>query len=132
LRDLSINGRFLPEDLLRRARHGERERPRPGESMRAAARRPGESVVCFHASHESLARRLRGQLAGLDLRVELALLAGGRRGCADDGRRFRRLHGEPGARRRVKDFRQQVIEHYRAHRPPGEMYVCRAVDGLRV
>jgi galactokinase len=134
LRDLSINGRFLSEELLRRARHVVSENARVLATVDALQRGDmGEVGRLFHASHESLARDYEVSSPELDLMVELAaslegVVAARMTGAGFGGCTVNLVRADA-----VEDFRQQVIEPYRARTGlPAEMYVCRAVDGLRI
>ena len=72
-RDLAINGRFLPEDLLRRCRHVVSENARVLATVDALQRGDLPEVGrLFYASHESLARDYEVSSPELDLMVELA------------------------------------------------------------
>ena len=133
LNDLRAHGRFLPQELLRRARHVVSENARVLATVDALQRGDLEEVGrLFYASHESLARDYEVSSPELDLMVELArslegvvaarMTGAGFGGCTVNLVRSDALDG----------FRRQVIEAYRARTGlPGEMHVCRAVDGLR-
>jgi galactokinase len=133
LRDLSINGRFLPEDVLRRARHVVSENARVLATVDALARGDlAEVGRLFYASHESLARDYEVSSPELDLMVELARSLEGVVGARMTGAGFggctvNLVHADA-----IDAFGEHVIEAYRARTGlPAEMYVCRAVDGLR-
>jgi galactokinase len=134
LRDLTINGRFLPEDLLRRARHVVSENARVLAAVDALQRGDlAEVGRLFHASHESLAHDYEVSSSELDLMVELAcslegVMASRMTGAGFGGCTVNLVRADA-----VDAFRQEVIEPYRARTGlPAEMYVCRAVDGLRI
>jgi galactokinase len=133
LRDLTINGRFVPEDLLRRARHVVSENARVLATVDALQRGDlAEVGRLFYASHESLAHDYEVSSPELDLMVELACLLEGVVGARMTGAGFGGCTVNLVRADAVEDFRQHVIEVYRARTGlPGEMYVCRAVDGLR-
>jgi galactokinase len=134
LRDLTINGRFLPEDLLRRAHHVVSENARVLAAVDALAHGDlAEVGRLFYASHESLARDYEVSSPELDLMVELACSLEGVVGARMTGAGFggctvNLVHADA-----LDAFRKQVLETYRARTDlPAEMYVCRAVDGLRI
>ena len=134
LRDLSINGRFLSEELLRRARHVVSENARVLATVDALQRGDlAEVGRLFYASHESLAHDYEVSSPELDLMVELACSLEGVVGARMTGAGFGGCTVNLVRADAVDDFRQEVIETYRARTGlPGEMYVCRAVDGLRI
>jgi len=134
LNDLGVHGRFLPEELLRRARHVVSENARVLAAVDALERGDlAEVGRLFAASHESLGRDYEVSSPELDLMVELAcgletvvgarMTGAGFGGCTVNLVRADALDG----------FQKDVIEAYRARTGlPAEMYVCRAVDGLRM
>jgi galactokinase len=134
LRDLTINGRFLPPDLLRRARHVVSENARVLSTVEALRRGDlAEVGRLFHASHESLARDYEVSSPELDLMVELAdslegVVAARMTGAGFGGCTVNLVRADA-----LDDFRRDVIETYRARTGlPAEVYVCQAVDGLRI
>jgi galactokinase len=134
LRDLTINGRFLPPDLLRRARHVVSENARVLSTVEALRRGDlAEVGRLFHASHESLARDSEVSSPELDLMVELAdslegVVAARMTGAGFGGCTVNLVRADA-----LDDFRRDVIETYRARTGlPAEVYVCQAVDGLRI
>jgi galactokinase len=132
LRDLSINGRFLPEDLLHRARHVVSENARVLAAV-DALQRGGLAEVgrLFYASHESLAQDYEVSSPELDLMVELASSLDGVVGARMTGAGFGGCTVNLVRADALDAFRQEVIEAYRARTGlAAEMYVCRAVDGL--
>jgi galactokinase len=133
-RDLSINGRFLPEDLLRRARHVVSENARVLSTVEALRRGDlAEVGRLFHASHESLAHDYGVSSPELDLMVELARSVEGVVGARMTGAGFGGCTVNLVRADALDDFRRDVIETYRARTDlPAEMYVCQAVDGLRI
>jgi galactokinase len=133
-RDLKINGRFVPADLLRRARHVVSENARVLATVDALQRGDMAEVGrLFHASHESLARDYEVSSPELDLMVELASLLEGVVAARMTGAGFGGCTVNLVRAGAVEDFGRQVIETYRARTGlAAEMYVCRAVDGLRI
>ena len=134
LRDLVINGCFLPQDLLRRARHVVSENARVLSTVEALRR--GDLVEVgrlFHASHESLAHDYEVSSPELNLMVELARSLEGVVGTRMTGAGFGGCSVNLVRADAVDDFRREVIETYRARTGlPADMYVCQAVDGLRI
>jgi galactokinase len=134
LRDLVINGCFLPQDLLRRARHVVSENARVLSTVEALRR--GHLVEVgrlFHASHESLAHDYEVSSPELDLMVQLARPLEGVVGTRMTGAGFGGCTVNLVRADALDDFRRDVIETYRARTDlPAEMYVCQAVDGLRI
>jgi galactokinase len=133
LRDLAINGRFLPEDLRRRARHVVGENARVAATVEALQRGDlAEVGRLFHASHESLAHDYEVSSPELDLMVELARSLEGVVAARMTGAGFGGCTVNLVRAGALDDFREHVIETYRARTGlAAEMYVCRAVDGLR-
>jgi galactokinase len=133
-RDLRINGRFLPEDLLRRARHVVSENARVLAAVDALQR--GDLVEAgrlLYASHESLARDYEVSSPELDLMVELACSLEGVVGARMTGAGFGGCTVNLVSADAVDAFGEEVIQAHRARTGlPAEMYVCRAVDGLRI
>jgi galactokinase len=134
LRDLTINRRFLPQEVLRRARHVVSENARVLATVDALQRDDLTEVGrLFRASHESLAHDYEVSSAELDLMVELARSREGVVGARMTGAGFGGCTVNLVRADAVEDFRQEVIEPYRARTGlAAEMYVCRAVDGLRI
>jgi galactokinase len=131
--DLRTHARFLPEDLARRARHVVSENARVLATAGALQR--GDLVEVgrlFYASHESLARDYEVSSPELDLMVELAQSLESVVGARMTGAGFGGCTVNLVRSDALDAFRQQVVETYRARTGlPAEMYVCRAVDGLR-
>jgi galactokinase len=134
LRDLAINGRFLPPDLLRRTRHIVSENARVLSTVEALRRGDlAEVGRLFRASHESLARDYEVSSPELDLMVELAsslegVVAARMTGAGFGGCTVNLVRADG-----LDDFRRDVVETYRARTGlPAEVYVCQAVDGLRI
>ena len=134
LRDLAINGRFLPPDLLRRARHIVSENARVLSTVEALRRGDlGEVGRLFHASHESLAHDYEVSSPELDLMVELASSVEGVVAARMTGAGFGGCTVNLVRANALDDFRRDVVEAYRARTGlPAEVYVCQAVDGLRI
>ena len=134
LRDLAINGRFLPPDLLRRARHVVSENARVLCTVEALRRGDlGEVGQLFHASHESLAHDYEVSSPELDLMVELASSVEGVVAARMTGAGFGGCTVNLVRANALDDFRRDVVETYRARTDlPAEVYVCQAVDGLRI
>jgi len=134
LNDLRVHGRFLPEELVRRARHVVSENARVLAAVDALQRGDlAEVGLLFSASHESLARDYEVSSPELDLMVELACSLEGVVGARMTGAGFGGCTVNLVRSEAVDDFRQRVIETYRGRTAlPAEMYVCRAVDGLRI
>jgi len=115
LRDLTINGRFLSEDLLRRARHVVSENARVLATVDALAR--GDLVEVgrlFHASHESLAHDYEVSSLELDLMVDLACSLEGVVGARMTGAGFGGCTVNLVRADALDSFGEQVIEAYRA------------------
>ena len=134
IRDLTINGRFLPPDLLRRAHHVVSENARVLSTVEALRRGDlAEVGHLFRASHESLAHDYEVSSPELDLMVELAdslegVVAARMTGAGFGGCTVNLVSADA-----LDDFHRDVIEAYRGRSGlPAEMYVCQAVDGLRV
>jgi galactokinase len=86
----------------------------------------------LYASHESLARDYEVSSPELDLMVELARSLEGVVGARMTGAGFGGCTVNLVRANAVDAFRQQVVETYRARTGlAAEMYVCRAVGGLR-
>lgn len=134
LRDLTINGRFMPQDLLRRARHVVSEDARVLSTVEALRRGDlAEVGRLFHASHESLAHDYDVSSPELDLMVELARSLEGVVAARMTGAGFGGCTVNLVRAGALDDFGRDVIETYRARTGlPAEMYVCQAVDGLRI
>jgi len=134
LNDLRVHGRFLPEDLFRRARHVVGENARVLATVDALQRGDLEEVGrLFAASHESLAHDYEVSSAELDLMVELACSLEGVVAARMTGAGFGGCTVNLVGSDALDDFRQQVIDTYRARTGlPAEMYACKAVDGLRL
>ncbi|MGQ9571875.1 MAG: galactokinase [Dehalococcoidia bacterium] len=124
----------LPEPLARRAGHVVSENERVLKSVEALRR---SDLTTFgellYASHESLARDYEVSSPELDLMVELASRLDGVVGARMTGAGFGGCTVNLVRQQAVDSFRQQVIEAYRGRTGlPAEMYLCRAVDGLRI
>ena len=133
LDDVTIHERSLPEPLARRARHVVSENARVLATVDALRRGDlAEVGRLLYASHESLARDYEVSSPELDLMVELARSLEGVVGARMTGAGFGGCTVNLVRANAVDAFRQQVVETYRARTGlPAEMYVCRAVDGLR-
>jgi len=133
-KDLSAHQGSLPDPLARRARHVVSENERVLKSVEALRR--GDLLTfgqLLYGSHQSLARDYEVSSPELDLMVELArrleVVVGARMtGAGFGGCTVNLVRQEA-----IDSFREQVIETYRSRTSlPAEMYVCEAVDGLRI
>ena len=133
-RDLSINGRFLAPNLLRRARHVVSENARVLSTVEALRRGDlAEVGRLFQASHESLAHDYEVSSPELDLMVELAHSLEGVVAARMTGAGFGGCTVNLVRAAALEDFRRDVIGAYRGRTDlPAEMYVCQAVNGLRI
>ena len=133
LDDLTTHERSLPEPLARRARHVVSENARVLTTVDALRRGDlAEVGRLLYASHESLARDYEVSSPELDLMVELARSLEGVVGARMTAAGFGGCTVNLVRANAVDAFRQQVVETYRARTGlAAEMYVCRAVDGLR-
>ena len=131
---LEAMGGGLPEPLLGRARHVVRENERVFKSVEALEK--GDLAAfggMLYASHESLAEDYEVSSAELDLMVELARSVEGVVGARMTGAGFGGCTVNLVYEEVVEGFRREVVEAYRRQTGlPAEMYVCEAVDGLRV
>jgi galactokinase len=132
--DLTAHESSLGEPLARRARHVVSENERVLKSVEALGR--GDLLTfgeLLYASHESLARDYEVSSPELDLMVELASCLQGVVGARMTGAGFGGCTVNVVRDTAVDRFREQVIEPYRRRTGlPAEMYVCKAVDGLRI
>ena len=133
LDDLTMHERSLPEPLGHRAGHVVSENARVLATVDALRRGElAEVGRLLYASHESLARDYEVSSPELDLMVELARSLEGVVGARMTGAGFGGCTVNLVRANAVDAFHQQVVETYRARTGlPAEMYVCRAVDGLR-
>jgi galactokinase len=133
-RDLSAHQGSLPDPLARRARHVVGENERVLKSVEALRR--GDLLTfgeLLYASHRSLARDYEVSSPELDLMVELARRLEGVVGARMTGAGFGGCTVNLVRQEAIDSFREQVIETYRSRTSlPAEMYVCEAVDGLRI
>jgi galactokinase len=132
--DLGAHEGSLPEPLARRARHVLRENERVLKSVEALGR--GDLLTfgeLLYASHRSLARDYEVSSPELDLMVQLASCLEGVVGARMTGAGFGGCTVNLVHETAIDSFREQVIEPYRRRTGlPAEMYVCEAVDGLRI
>ena len=133
-KDLAAHEGGLPEPLARRARHVVSENERVLKSVQALQR--GDLTTfgqLLYASHQSLARDYEVSSPELDLIVQLARRLDGVVGARMTGAGFGGCTVNLVRQEAIDSFRGQVIEVYRSRTGlPAEMYVCRAVDGLRI
>jgi len=133
-KDLAAHQGSLAEPLSRRARHVVSENERVLKSVDAL--RQGDLLTfgeLLYASHQSLARDYEVSSPELDLMVELACRLEGVVGARMTGAGFGGCTVNLVRQETIDSFRGQVIEAYRSRtRLPAEMYVCQAVDGLRI
>jgi galactokinase len=133
-KDLSAHQGSLPDPLGRRARHVVSENERVLKSVEALRR--GDLLTfgqLLYASHQSLARDYEVSSPELDLMVELARRLEGVVGARMTGAGFGGCTVNLVRQEALDSFREQVIETYRSRTSlPAEMYVCEAVDGLRI
>lgn len=124
----------LPGELYRRARHVVREEERVAAAV--GALRGGDPAALgdlLNQSHASLRDDFQVSCPELDLLVELAARTKGVLGSRLTGAGFGGCTVSLVRRRALDAFRRQVVEEYRSRTGlPARMYVCRAVDGLRV
>jgi len=133
-RDLAAHQGSLPDPLARRARHVVSENERVLNSVEALRRGDLPAFGQFlYASHQSLARDYEVSSPELDLMVQLACRLEGVVGARMTGAGFGGCSVNLVRQEAIDSFRGQVIETYRSRTGlPAEMYVCEAVDGLRV
>ncbi|KPK21768.1 MAG: hypothetical protein AMJ76_01750, partial [Dehalococcoidia bacterium SM23_28_1] len=133
-RDLAAHQGSLPDPLARRARHVVSENERVLKSVEALRRGDLPAFGQFlYASHHSLARDYEVSSPELDLMVQLACRLEGVVGARMTGAGFGGCSVNLVRQEAIDSFRGQVIETYRSRTGlPAEMYVCEAVDGLRV
>jgi galactokinase len=133
-KDLSAQQGSLPAPLARRARHVVGENERVLKSVEALRR--GDLLSfgqLLHASHQSLSRDYEVSSPELDLMVQLACRLEGVVGARMTGAGFGGCTVNLVRQEAVDSFREQVVETYRSRTSlPAEMYVCEAVDGLRI
>ncbi len=131
---LVVHEGSLAEPLSRRARHVVSENERVLKSVEALGR--GDLLTfgeLLYASHQSLARDYEVSSPELDLMVELARRQEGVVGARMTGAGFGGCTVNLVRQEAIDSFRGQVIETYRSRTGlPAEMYVCQAVDGLRI
>jgi galactokinase len=134
LPDLADHEGCMAEPLARRARHVVSENERVLKSVEALGR--GDMLnfgQLLYASHQSLARDYEVSSPELDLMVELASRLEGVVGARMTGAGFGGCTVNLVRETAIDSFGEQVIEPYRRRTGlPGEMYVCEAVDGLRI
>ncbi len=132
--DLTAHQGSLADPLSRRARHVVSENERVLKSVEAL--RQGDLLTfgeLLYASHQSLARDYEVSSPELDLMVELARDVEGVVGARMTGAGFGGCTVNLVRQEAIDSFRGQVIETYRSRTGlPAEMYVCQAVDGLRI
>jgi len=133
-RDLAAHEASLPEPLARRARHVVSENERVLKTVEALRRSDLTTLgQLFHASHQSLDRDYEVSSPELNLMVELACRLEGVVGARMTGAGFGGCTVNLVRQEAIDSFREQVIETYRSRTSlPAEMYVCEAVDGLRI
>jgi galactokinase len=132
--DLAAHEGSLPEALARRARHVVGENERVLKSVEALRRGDLLTLGQFlYASHQSLARDYEVSSPELDLMVQLASRLEGVVGARMTGAGFGGCTVNLVRETAIDAFRGQVIESYRRRTGlSAEMYVCEAVDGLRI
>ena len=134
MRLLQSHRNELPRDLYRRARHVISEDARvlaAAEALLAADVRRFGALMC--ESHDSLRDDFEVSCAELDLLVDLASRANGVPGARLTGAGFGGCTVNLVRADAIDAFSEQVVARYRNETGlPAEMYVCRAVDGLRV
>jgi galactokinase len=132
--DLAAHEGSLPAPLGRRARHVVSENERVQKSVETLRR--GDLTTLgqlLYASHQSLAGDYEVSSPELDLMVELACRLEGVVGARMTGAGFGGCTVNLVRQEAIDSFREQVIETYRSRTSlPAEMYVCEAVDGLRI
>jgi galactokinase len=133
-KDLAAHEASLPDPLARRARHVVSENERVLETVEALRRNDLTTLGrLFYASHQSLDRDYEVSSPELNLMVELACHLEGIVGARMTGAGFGGCTVNLVHREAIDSFREQVIEAYRSRTGlPAEMYVCEAVDGLRI
>jgi len=133
-KELSAHRGSLPDPLARRARHVVSENERVLKSVEALRR--GDLLTFgqfLYGSHQSLARDYEVSSPDLDLMVELARRLEGVVGARMTGAGFGGCTVNLVRQEAIDSFREQVIETYGSRTSlPAEMYVCEAVDGLRI
>jgi galactokinase len=133
-KDLDAHEGSLPDPLARRARHVVGENERVLKSVDALRR--GDLITLgqlLYASHQSLAGDYEVSSPELDLMVELACRLEGVVGARMTGAGFGGCTVNLVRQEAIDSFRGQVIETYRSRTSLlAEMYVCEAVDGLRI
>jgi galactokinase len=133
-KNLAAHEGSLPAPLGRRARHVVSENERVLQSVDALRR--GDLTAfgrLLYASHQSLAGDYEVSSPELDLMVELACRLEGVVGARMTGAGFGGCTVNLVRQEAINSFREQVIETYRSRTNlPAEMYVCEAVDGLRI
>jgi galactokinase len=124
----------LPEPLDRRARHVISENERVLDGVGALRNRDvGRFGELMYESHESLRDDFEVSTPELDLLVELASRTEGVIGARLTGAGFGGCTVNLVERDAVAGFEAGVVEPYRRKTGlPAEMFVCRAVDGLRI
>ncbi len=133
-KDLAAHEGSLPDPLARRARHVVGENERVLETVEALRRGDLTTIGrLLYASHQSLAGDYEVSSPELDLMVQLACGVEGVVGARMTGAGFGGCTVNLVRQEAVDSFREQVIETYRSRTGlPAEMYVCEAVDGLRI
>jgi galactokinase len=133
-KDLAAHEASLPEPLARRARHVVSENERVRKTVEALRR--GDLTTLgqlLYASHQSLAGDYEVSSPELDLMVELASRLEGVVGARMTGAGFGGCTVNLVRQEAIDSFREQVLDAYRSRTSlPAEMYVCEAVDGLRI
>ena len=133
-KDLSAQQGSLPDPLAQRARHVVGENERVLETVEALRRGDLTTIGrLLYASHQSLRRDYEVSSPELDLMVQLACRLEGVVGARMTGAGFGGCTVNLVRQEAVDSFREQVVETYRSRTSlPAEMYVCEAVDGLRI
>ncbi|UCH86749.1 MAG: galactokinase [Dehalococcoidia bacterium] len=133
-KDLAAHEGNLPDQLARRARHVVGENERVLKSVEALRQDDLPTLGrLLYASHQSLAGDYEVSSPELDLMVELACHLEGVVGARMTGAGFGGCTVNLVRKEAIDSFREQVIETYRSRTSlPAEMYVCEAVDGLRI
>jgi galactokinase len=132
--DLSLHGRSLPTNLLKRARHVIGEEQRVLSSVEALRRGHLEAFgQALNASHRSLRDDYEVSCPELDRLVELAQAQPGVLGARLTGAGFGGCTVNLVRASALDAFQEEVMARYRSETgKEGRAYVCRPSDGLTV